>query len=609
MQWTRLVELPIADYVIGQALRLRQGASEQRAALGLDLERLATGREQLLGWSQQTEAGFLRIGQFVADSYQLLNTLREAGLNIRQTASEGPIGQNVHALERMAPGAFELLAEAALAQRRLIAGLESTSTQVGDLEKGQQELATILRALGPLATLLSIDSTTGAESARASSQTLAAELTQINERLRTWLDEQADQIAAARKESRDQSTALLAGLAARETAVVHQKTQCMTGVTRLGQEQARLALLSSQIAELVPAVEACLGQVMVALQGHDAVRQRIEHCCAGIAELDGQVTQDLDHPVSAPTALAFLSRLSTLEAHQLSSIRAVIEEMMQRLSDGLRTAVSGLANLVGSLESGVGAGAFAGLTATVQQISELVQGALDTESQLLAPALHRSTAAARALFAAYRTELKTIDSDLALSAVNAQIQSSRNGAESALNILGAHAGAISLEARQISTRRAAEFTRLEDDLALLARQMDAEGAARSTTGHQLLEQARQTREGLADAERDMNTQVQTIAEPAQQLQQGLLSVLAEVEEFGRAFTVAAPIQESLDRLSTAAEHLPLAPYFSQKSESRVEALRSRYSLAAERQLHDEAIWSDSPDREDEPAADSSVELF
>ena len=349
MSWS-LPAVPVAlDYLVGRALQLRRGAAAERGELRSQIAQMKAECAALIGWSERTEAGVLRIGNFAADSYRLLDALGQAGRAIEEAAAGELIGGNIQAAHEVATPAFGLLAEAAGAHRQVIAGLDRTALQLASLAHGQQELHAILRSLGPLATLLSIDGTTTALEARGSSATLAEELRKINQRLRDWLDHQAEQIAESSGQAARENRELLAALDQHRRQATEQQEACRQGLRQLGEEQVRLRALGAEIAGLKPVISGCVGQVVVALQSHDSVRQRIEHCCAALAELAEAVDAELDGPATGPPVIVFVSRVTALEAEQLAGIEESIAEAIAGLRDGLGRTVSGLTALVDSL--------------------------------------------------------------------------------------------------------------------------------------------------------------------------------------------------------------------------------------------------------------------
>jgi|GEM_PF-2691477 len=632
MSWS-LPAVPVAiDYLVGRALQLRRGAAAERGELRSQIAQMKVECAALIGWSERTEAGFLRIGNFAADSYRLLDALGQAGRAIEEASTGELIGGNIQAAHDVATPAFGLLAEAAGAHRQVIAGLDRTALQLASLAHGQHELHTMLRSLGPLATLLSIDGTATALDARGSSETLAEELRKINQRLRDWLDRQADQIAESSSQAARENQELLVALDRHRSQAVEQQEACRQGLRQLGEEQVRLRALAAEIAGLKPVIFGCVGQVVVALQSHDSVRQRIEHCCAALAELAAAVDAELDGPATGPPVIAFVCRVTALEAEQLAGIEESIAGALAGLRDGLTRTMAGLTALVDSLgfraasgasrdawhdASGGGASsdsALALLAGTLDRIASLVRSTLDTERELIAPALKRSTATIRSLFSSYRSEIRTIDSDLALSAVNAQIHSARTGAASALDILGAEAGAISRDAKAISARRALEFTTLEGNLSALAEAAQTGSTARGLLGEELLDRSTGIGASLGVAAGELRGRVAAVAGPAGELRQGLAEVQAEIEGIGEAFAVAPTLRRRLLTIARDTARLPLYSHFLPRTEARLADLRSRYTTASERALHDRAARPgpasplELPSGE-EPTNGGSVELF
>jgi hypothetical protein len=567
MSWS-LPAVPVApDYLAGRALHLRSGAAAEREDFHPHLTRLVADDDVLLGGSERTEAGFLRMGSFFANGCRSFDARGRAGRTIEELTADEGIGGNIDSTYKVGAPVFGRLAEASAAQRQAIAGLRCAVLRLASLARGHHEIDTILRSLEPSGALLSIEDPATALEARGSSETLAEDLRRNTQRLCDWLNHDAEQIAQS------------SGQAARESRV-------------------RLTALAKVVASRKPVIAGAVGQVVVALQNHDSFRHRIERCSAALTELAAAVDAELDGPATGPLPIRFVSQVTPLEAEQVADMGESIAEAIAEFRDGLGRTVSELTAIVDSHSSREAREASRGasLDATIGRALALLAGTLETEREMIGPGFDRSTGSVRTLFPSYRSEIRTIDSDLALSAIKARIHSTRDSARSAFDILGAQDGATSSDARAISARRALEFSSLAGAPPALTEATETGLAARGLLGEEL------------------RCRVAAIAGPAGEPRPGLSRVQTEVEGIGVAFAVAPTVRRQLLAIASHATQPPLDTNLLPRTEARLADLRSRDTTASERALNDLAVGPGptSPLKltsGEEPANNGSVEPF
>jgi hypothetical protein len=489
----------------------------------------------------------------------------------RAAASDG-IGDSIECTFKLATPVFGRLAEGAGAHRQAIARLDRSARVLASLAHGQHELGNVLPSLGPSAALPSIDDPATVLEARDSSETLAENLPKITQRLRDWLDRQAEQ------------TAKSSGRAAQENWT-------------------RLTAFDKEVAGRKPVISGCVGRAVVALQNRNSFPHRIEQDAAAVdAELDG--------PATRPLPNRFASRVTPLEAEHLAGIEESIGESIAVFRDRLGRTASGLTVVVDSLgfrearDASGGASqdacidsALGPLAGTLDRIAFVVRLTFETEREMIIPAFVRSARNVRSPFPSYRSELRTIDSDLAQSAIKARIRSARKSAASAFEILGARDGKISPDASPISARRALEFSSLAGAPSALLEATETGLAA--------------PRGLLAE---ELRGRVAAVAGPAGEPRQDLSRMQAEVNGIGVAFAVAPASRCQLLANPSHAARQPLDTNFLSCTEARPADLQCRDTTAAEQALSDLAV---GPGRTsplkltsgEEPADSGSVELL
>lgn len=341
------------------------------------------------------------------------------------------------------------------------------------------------------------------------------------------------------------------------------------------------------------AVAENLGQVVVALQAHDTVRQQIEHVAESLEELAGRLPepgmfQQLDPDVRVQLAVE-TGTLCEIQTAQLRHASAELESAVASITGSLREIAvkeSGMSKdtveLVGVTDQ-AGASFFTEMGNDLTEVITMLTAAAAT-SRKLSGILTAATGTVGEIFH-FVDDIENIVYAIKLIALNFLIQADGLGdSGGGLGVLADAISRLSVEAREQAegvTGILVEIKALTDGL---CRSVSAEAAAMETRVGEM----RQEVEGMLASLQQMNEEMAqglTRANAmAQELSADIEEVVSGMSVHQQVAAVIGEAETMLDAITRGAKALLPADKWAVETE-KFRAADSRYTMHSERHIH------------------------
>lgn len=366
--------------------------------------------------------------------------------------------------------------------------------------------------------------------------------------------------------------------------------QLAANLSSLGEVSARSAELSQELAANATEIAADIGQAVKSIQFHDIVRQQIEHVEHALTELAATLDVDASGEENPLELVEFTADVLGLQTSQLDSAGQHFSEaaatLRQRL-DSLAGRIEDIGHSIASLSGHVGdtkdsplAGVQSGIALVKSELGEFagqgeaLGGIMDSVAGTIAE-MGQSIEA-----------IEEVGSEIELIALNASIKAAHTGqAGAALSVLATAIQRLSADARRQTdavTRILGDISNASKALQETARRYNDQSEAWGVIG-------------------ELDTVLADVAETESQCD-GLFAVLSQASaEFGsRARLVGRGIDfdkdlvQNLTRIRDAlAEQVEqahrIAPVGAAGRGSRLQELYDRYTMDAERAVHEAAF--------------------
>ena len=388
--------------------------------------------------------------------------------------------------------------------------------------------------------------------------------------------------------------------------------------TELGKNSERGAELSA----IGRTVSNATGNIIVALQSHDIVTQRMQHVSSGISQacsLLRSVDESVKAKASDSIGKAFY--LLSVQRAQLSGVYEQID-----------TSEKSLGTAVADISSKVSGGSDSALLKEFKKLTDAANGSMQLSCEMLAEIrtlLELVTGLSREFYEALEPigtvstrltgSLELLSNKMRVIALNAQVQAVQIGAGTGLEVLAAHIAEISRHISGFAESMAQDIGELAANIQELStsfRGMTIEG----------LKELEALRESGAVHEEHLHSLRNTILTKLKSTEVALASLqdftVALTEQSARRTAALDPIASAVAVLKTSSDDLKLRVQRSGIVQGP-ELDESQYCMASERAAHQETLRSlrtsgadtaefarvpTAPDGS-EAEADCSVELF
>ncbi|MEW6520261.1 MAG: methyl-accepting chemotaxis protein [Thermodesulfobacteriota bacterium] len=372
--------------------------------------------------------------------------------------------------------------------------------------------------------------------------------------------------------------------------------QTLTGiVNRCSSSAGAISLASAEVAEN-------LGQVVVALQAHDTVRQQIEHAAASLDELAGRqpgpgmlapVAPDDSEQLTVETGM-----LCEIQAAQLGHASAELRHAVDSIIGSLREIAlkeegmsSDSVELLGVTDQ-AGASFFTEMGNDLAEVVTMLTAAA-AASRKLAEALTAATAMMSEIFH-FVDDIENIVYAIKLIALNFLIQADGLGGNgNGLGVLADAISRLSVEAREQSagvTGILAGIKALTDDM---CRSVGAEAAAMEDRVGEMRQEVEGMLASLQEMKGEMAGEFTRVNAMVQELSADIEEVVGGIAAHQQVESVVEEAQAMLAVITLEAKAL-LPPEKWALAAEKLRAVDSRYTMLSERHIH-AAVLNGRPD--------------
>lgn len=536
--WSALVRAAVARTGAARGGLLRWRRERRRLA-----QRLTAFADALAERNARTEADFLALGgclrKLHAAAAALLRDVEQCVGGFRGTLAEvrvaGPDGVAAAALRELHEG----LAEAG----RLLTAQQQVGEELMRLEKGMHDIGRVGVILRTAVVGFSVESTRTTD-CQAAFGAFVGELRGLSGRISGMIDQMGEHLEATRSVHEAEMRAMVAGLAHLQelSAPMRSSADAAAQATQQAIDSAAAAL--AQAAELSKQLAAATEEAVFHIQFGDIVRQKIEHIVSAFRQAAGSVA-------GSATAAGFRREAATaaqtaaVQAAQLELIREEVAGAHRRLGASFESIAAQCDALAGSLAgwraegpADPGQGRRKQLEAELLRLDQLLGESRKLQQD--ARAIASDIARASVRLSGHIGEIKTVNSDMHLQALNAIVKTA------VLGDAGATLEVLSMEVDRLYQISSREVTTIITSLEAVAHHGAActedRGSAPTTTGG-LRGGVELIAAAIAEVERTAGAAAQRIDEQQGALAEGtahlqFLAVLADNMEGEIASTSA-----------------------------------------------------------------------
>jgi len=415
----------------------------------------------------------------------------------------------------------------------------------------------------------------------------------------------------------------------RTLAIVKSQRQCFEVISRqlganiasLGDLAERSANVSRELSQTAEEIATGIGQAVKSLQSHDIVRQQIEHAEQALAEVSSMIDEGArtvaDNGEESLELVAFVADVLTLQMSQLDSA----DKHFSEAADILRQALSSLASRIRDIGTTI-AGVVGGNTED-NPLARLETGVATVKTQLGDFATQSgalgdimdSVAETISGMSGTIEAIEEVGAEIELIAINASIKAAHTGtAGAALGVLALAIQRLSVDARHQTDA----VTRILGDISNAAKVLQ-DNASQYNDQSEAWRVVGQLDSVLADTA-NTSCRCHTLFGSLQNASVSLGSKAMEVansidfdKDIGkRLVAIRRKLEEQVAKART------LVPDGGKGRSARLRELYDRYTMEAERAVHEAAFGRAAPQRvasgQDQSAGETgefgdNVELF
>lgn len=550
-------------------------------------ERLGRSRGAMEPESARTERQFLAFGEGLGQLSANCDGLVERGNRLMELSTGGgDEGDDaVSAVRELLEYPLSFIEAFAFDTAGLAASAERTAAAVERMLKAESELFGALRPLTFLRTLFHI------ESARLTNEVFGSmdgEIEAMQEVIET-------QFRAKFGELRDLRQALVGFTAeyAERTRVLsvrvtEKRATLNHSFKAMKQGVAASCHLQHGIRDTTGGLSADVNRMVVSLQSHDIVMQRLGHIQRGLAVLEGMYAGMTDCDLGAARrTVATLAAVARLEAAQVRATRGQVGEASQTLRENVGDVLKAIRDFDQDCLLGEFGQATAGVSGTIQVLLEAIEDtvALMSEAAEAAHACSQPLEPLGALVASLSEDIAQTGEHMHRLALNVQLAAVQHGAGTGLEVLAERMAHIAGEVSHICQTVDTAIGELTGGL-----RHTLEGFAETTaesvrmaelfSGHES-----ESLHELRDATLKAFGEVSEIVAETHQTAAGMKAV-----DLGRMCDQILPEMEAaLEEIANGAAGLAAMLRAEDLSADELRVLRTQYTMHAERAVHDASV--------------------
>jgi hypothetical protein len=575
---------------------------------------LAASAAQLHLAIDALEREFLRTGEQIMAITSTSEALVQASEQLTAMAMGREGGESAAAAAAVslrAPLAF--LEEEGPAIARLIGLLRDNRVRVRATLAREADLRRVMQPLGYVQTLLRIDASRLDPVVENMILAQVSEIERLKQHVEAVCDEQFRELRAAHDTVDRLVGELTRQATARQQAADERRAAVATSIALVERRASDNAAREVDLSVVSGAVGQEVGKLVMALQYHDILSQKLAHVREGAERIDDRLAglgalEDADTRGSTLRNVAVLGQvidgqLTAVEV-EMAAADTAVQSALETIAERMRT-LDATCLAMHDVEA-VSAGAD-GLVQVMLEALAQVRVLLDGGRDLVIRAEH-DIAPIGDVLQSVGTRLGHIAHGMRLVGLNSQVQSARVTIKSGLDELSATISAIAIQTDQISDDVARDlretgrsFTEGSALLAELARGADVQSAHLQATGGETERELHAFRDATL-------ARLADVARHSDDLMERLQPLLARDSFTGVMVEAMAIFRDAAALVTASAAAEADALGVSEQSAADAAAMRAHYTMASERRVHDAALrHEDAALRRDVRAG--SVEMF
>ena len=386
---------------------------------------------------------------------------------------------------------------------------------------------------------------------------------------------------------------------------VEDNVNHMEGLIKLALKTMRRAEIHSK------KISSLVGEVVVAIQFHDIVRQQIEHVVETLEEVssffiedtDGESISNENQTVSLAKAYSILS----LQAEQINQVTREIHDAHNKIQRSFHEIGNEVESLVGGMidlsENTDGTqytgNPFEQLISGLNQLDKIISQGREMAG-MIDRNLRQSAASAENL-AGHLTEMEDIGMDLHIKAINALIMSKRLGAEGkTLSVLAEDVTAVSLDSNDF-VLDVVEILKAIGELTANLKHLSEEKDDHLHDDEMHKDNLSNSVDMISAVYDDFMQKSSLSVEQSKLLRAKIFHLESELEFLRSMEDTLSSQRKNINKIIEK-----ITPYIPEDSitGSDLEHLSERYTMEIERGIHNKALKKDSASSESQKDADS-----
>ncbi|MBL8210094.1 MAG: hypothetical protein JNK87_05255 [Bryobacterales bacterium] len=489
--------------------------------------------------------------------------------------------------------------EASEAETSLVESISDSQQQLRQMRETEARLRELMVLLRVIQILFRTESAALDDNVRAFFWGLSDNIQTLETRMKQTFEERFEKVGAAaagftqviaQTQQQAQQRALQAAAmnASLDRSLARMESQLAENAAREHEASA----VSARIAELG-------SQLIVALQTHDIVSQKLQHLIEGV-----ELAAASSNPGALRDFVAIAAAQIAAVNEELEQVERLVRQSAAEIAGASGSNLEGCVIVSGFEAAHASAGdLMAQLAATREQTLDFLRLAEQDTSQTLA-----TVKPLEAAISGLNQVMSAISRQIGMVALNAQIMAVHNGEGTALELLAARATEISRLTEELGVSLAETSAAIAGSVHTAAAQLSLIDE-RFRSGRLTLEQDEAAHRTLvADSSGQRDQWLRDLGAAVEHIRSLSGCALDQVDRFAAPRRSLASVEEGLRALLAQLQPAGAAPVAA--CQQTLTALEQRYTMASERSIHHQALRGsgDSPSPPAAPAPAAAEDL-
>lgn len=579
-----------------------------------ELEALVDGAAKLNRLADELEARFLAAGTGLERHTEQTDQLIRQSERLLELVTGHAGGEQLirYGMDTLAHG-LDFIERCHRQTVDLQSRLRAYHVQLEDMKRHEELLGTALAPLKYVQTLFRIESATLPLDVQATFLGLTRDIEELFERFGQVFGEQYQNLARSRD-----SIGQLVG-----TINDHAIRQQSTALEKRNQMRRTLDDLMTEVKESLGrdvtlvsvsrSINQGVGEVVVALQCQDIVRQKLQHVVSACSEISGNPSAKGPGPaLTRQVQREFAREAARIQVRQVDAILADLADAEERARHGLER----LVELAHKLDAeSMNLSEFKSVTSAENGMVQVLLTAIDEVRSMLSTIVtvqeetHRTLQPLTGMASNVTGVMRHLSGHIKLIALNAQIQAAQVGQGTGLEVLSENTTRISDEIYRLNEKASEDLERLITGLVGAVGESAALHAEAVQAHRTLVEEGKELEHRLHDYRDATLSCFMAVGQLNATFTDDAVRMIANLGFVEPAHRVLDPLRVVLGRLSDLPSEEVVDPEESAALKARLRTLERNYTMESERNAHSDVAIPEDGVAPPEVVAAGAIEFF